>query len=82
MERKPFSVQRNDGTIYYAWSSEEMSSMLALLNSLSFEAHKYYNHYKQAVAKKKEHEAQYNWAMLMNVKEKIEDLKKELTRDH
>lgn len=82
MEKKPISVQRKDGTVYYAWTSEEMSSMIALLSSLSVEAHRYYNHYKQAIEKEKEHDAQYNWAMLMNVKEKIEEIKNELIRDH
>ena len=82
MNKKPIAVQRKDGTTYYAWTSEELAGRLKLLNSLSVDAHKYYNHYLQAKEKRNQHDMQYNLAMLNNTKEMIETLKNELMKDH
>lgn len=82
MDKKPIVVQRKDGTKYYAWNTAELSARLKLLMSLNFDAHRYYNHYLQAKEKGKEHEMQYNMAMLKNTKEMIDAIKNELMKDH
>ena len=82
MERKPITTQRQDGTIYYAWTAEELAGQLKLLCSLNVDARRYYNHYLKAKEKGNQHETQYNWAMLMNVKEMIQNIKDELMKDH
>ena len=82
MDKKPIVVQREDGTKYYAWTAEELSGRLKLLNSLNFDAHKYYNHYQYAKSKGNEHDMQYNLAMLNNTKEMIDAIKSELMKDH
>lgn len=82
MKRKPIEVQRSDGTTYYAWTAEELAGQLKLLCSLNIDARRYYNHYLKAKEKDNQHEIQYNRAMLMNVKEMIQNIKDELMKDH
>lgn len=82
MKKKPITARRKDGTVYYAWTAEELASALKLLVSLNYDAHKYYNHYLDAKKKDNKHQMQCNLALLRNVKEMIDRIKNELTKDY
>ena len=81
MKRKTVTAVRKDGTIYYAWTKEEMAAKLKHLVALYTDARKCVNLYRKAKEKNNQREMISNKRELLEIKEKIENLKNELRKE-